>query len=143
MPSLTLELDNRLQIAERLAGDTWIVACLCAAWCDVCNSYRAGFNELAAQHPDKCIIWIDVEDQADVVGDLEIENFPTLLIQRNDTVAFFGTVQPDLRLTERLMLAQVEKSDAELHAEAGSSTEHKNWQLECNLRQRLNEAMGI
>src|SRR5918912_2653918 len=103
MASLTLELDNRAQLAASLTDDVWIVACLCAAWCDVCRQYRPVFEELAKLHPDKRFVWIDIEDQADVVGDLDVENFPTLLIQRGDIVAFFGTVQPELRQAHRLI----------------------------------------
>jgi thioredoxin-like negative regulator of GroEL len=142
MSSLTLELHNRAQLAGVLADDVWIVACLCAAWCDVCCQYRPGFDELAAQHPDKRFVWVDVEDQADVVGDLDVENFPTLLIQRGDIVTFFGTVQPELRQANRLILAQAEKSDLELRAEAFSNPERTAWQRNCNLRGRLSEALG-
>jgi thioredoxin 1 len=141
MPSLTLTLENRSLLTETLSGDAWIVACLCAAWCDVCRQYQPGFEQLAARHPDKHFIWIDIEDQADVVGDLDVENFPTLLIQRGDTVAFFGTVQPDLQQANRLVLAQAAKSDAELTAEAQNSSERRRWQLECNLRARLDESL--
>ncbi|MES2537549.1 MAG: thioredoxin family protein [Pseudomonadota bacterium] len=142
MSSLTLDLHNRARLSQTLTDDVWVVACLCAAWCDVCSQYRPGFDNLAAQHPDKIFVWVDVEDHADVVGDLDVENFPTLLIQRGDTVAFFGTVQPDPRQANRLLLAQVEKDTAELHAEAHSSTAREGWQRDCNLRLRLNEAGG-
>lgn len=142
MSSLTLEFVNRSLLAQALTDDVWVVACLCAAWCDVCSRYRPGFDELAARHPDKRFIWIDIEDQADVVGDLDVENFPTLLIQRGDTVAFFGAVQPDLRQANRLLLAQVDKTDAELRAEAAGSAEREAWQRNCNLRARLNETPG-
>src|SRR3954466_13018040 len=112
MASMTLQPANRASLAAALTDDVWVVVCLCAAWCDVCRQYRPGFEDLAARHPDKHFIWIDVEDQADVVGDLDVENFPTLLIQRGDTVAFFGAVQPELRQADRLLQAQVEKSEA-------------------------------
>jgi len=138
--SLSLESDNRPQIAALLADEQWVVACLCAAWCDACRSYRPNFDAWAEQHPDKHFIWIDIEDQADVVGDLDVENFPTLLIQRGDLVAFYGTVLPEVKLADRLLLAQVEKSDAELKAEANSSTDRKNWQKDCNLRQRISDS---
>jgi thioredoxin 1 len=141
MSSFTLESHNRIQLAQALTDDAWVVACLCAAWCDVCRQYRPGFDALAAQHPDKHFIWIDIEDQADVVGDLDVENFPTLLIQHGDTVAFFGTVQPDLRQANRLISVQAEKDGAELYSEARSSPERMAWQQDCNLRQRLKEAM--
>ena len=141
MSSLTLTLDNRAQVAEAISDDKWIVVCLCAAWCDVCNQYRPGFDQLAARHRDKHFIWIDIEDQADVVGDLDVENFPTLLIQRADTVAFFGTVQPEQHQANRLILAQAEKTDAELHTEALGTEERRNWQRECNIHSRLKDAL--
>lgn len=107
MHSLTLEHDNRDTVAAALAGDGWVVACLCAGWCGTCTTYRATFEALAARHPGLQFIWIDIEDQADVVGELDVENFPTLLIQRGDEVAFFGTMLPDAGTAERLIAAQV------------------------------------
>lgn len=139
MPSLLLETDNRPQIAALLADDRWVVACLCAAWCDVCRHYRTSFDAWADQHPDKHFLWIDIEDQADIVGDLDIDNFPTLLIQRGDMVAFFGTVVPDTKVANRLLLAQVEKSSEELQRGTQVNHAHREWQEQCNLRQRLTD----
>ncbi|MBC7453589.1 MAG: thioredoxin family protein [Massilia sp.] len=140
MHSLTLETDNRGAIARALAGDQWIVACLCANWCGTCASYRAAFELLAARHPETHFVWIDIEDQADVVGELDVENFPTLLIQRGDTVAFLGTVLPDAVLAERLLAAQVSISDEELARLAASSDERRTWQRAANLRTLLRAA---
>jgi thiol-disulfide isomerase/thioredoxin len=140
MHSLTLELDNRDQVAAALDGDDWIVACLCAAWCGTCGSYRDAFEALAARHPDKVFLWIDIEDQADVVGDLDVENFPTLLLQRGETVAFFGTVLPDPAVAERMVQAQVAQDDTEMARLAQSSEERRQWQRECNLRTLLRAA---
>ena len=137
MHSLTLNPENRAAVAAAVAGDRWIVACLCAAWCGTCGGYRAVFDALAARHPDKAFIWIDIEDQADVVGDLDVENFPTLLIQRHDLVAFFGTMLPDPALADRLVHAQAEFSDEELASLAVSTEERRRWQAECNLRKLL------
>jgi thioredoxin 1 len=142
MPASTLELDNRARLAQELADDGWLVACLCAAWCDVCREYRPGFDKLADQHPGTRFLWVDIEDQADLVGDLDVENFPTLLIQRGDTVAFYGTVQPDLHQAKLLLTAQMAKSSAELLAEAEGSAERRSWQQDCNLRQRLQAALN-
>lgn len=138
--AITLESHHQAQLAQWLDEDTWVVACLCAAWCDTCRAYRSSFDKLAGLHPDKRFVWIDIEDQADFIGDIDVENFPTLLIQRRDTVAFFGTVLPDMKLADRLIQAQADKSDAELHAEATSSAERANWQRDCNLRSRLHKA---
>jgi thioredoxin 1 len=137
MHSVTLNDDNRDAVAAAMAGDRWIVACLCAGWCGTCTSYRATFDQLAARHPDKFFVWIDIEDQAGVVGELDIENFPTLLIQRAEAVAFFGTVLPDAALAHRLVLAQAAHSESELAALAASNEERRGWQRDANLRALL------
>lgn len=140
MHSLTLSSDNRNDVAHALAGDRWVVACLCAAWCGTCTAYRATFAELAARHTDKLFLWVDIEDNADVVGDLDVENFPTLLIQHHDQVAFFGPMLPDVGLAHRLVQAQSAHSDAELAELTAASAERRNWQRDCNLRALLGAA---
>ncbi|KAB8062772.1 thioredoxin family protein [Janthinobacterium violaceinigrum] len=137
MHSLTLTSDNRADVAAALAGPRWTVACLCALWCGTCGSYRATFEELAARHPDTVFVWVDIEDQADVVGDLDIDNFPTLLIQHDDNVAFFGTVLPDGGLAHRMVQAQQALSGEELAALSTSTQERRDWQRDCNLRHLL------
>src|SRR5262245_30046650 len=110
MPLVTLDTKNRPDVLKTIEDDTWTIACLCAAWCDVCGEYRPRFEALAASHPEKQFLWVDVEDMADVVGDLDIDNFPTLPIQRADTVSFFGTVLPDPGQTNRLIAATAAKT---------------------------------
>ena len=140
MHSLTLDSTTRDQVVATLSGDGWTVACLCAAWCGTCSTYRATFEEIAARHPDKQFVWIDIEDQADMVGDLDVENFPTLLLQRGDTVAFFGTMVPDGGVADRLVQAQAEQSPQDLARLAASTDERRDWQRECNLRVLLGDA---
>lgn len=140
MHSLTLDHDNRTAVAAALADDRWIVACLCAAWCGTCTTYRATFEQIAARHPDQHFVWIDIEDQADVVGDLDVENFPTLLIQRGETVAFFGTVLPDAALAERLLASQLAHGDDDLARIAAGTEERRSWQRLANLRTLLDAA---
>ncbi len=137
MPSLFLKPDNFPQLSAALAHDQWVVACLCAAWCDVCKQYRAGFDAVADQHPHQQFVWIDIEDQADLVGDLDVENFPTILIQHGDIVVFYGTMLPEPRQVARLLQAQMERSHDELVREAASTPERRTWQNEYNLRTRL------
>jgi len=139
MPSITLQPENQLHLTQRMKDDVWVVACLCAAWCDVCTSYRPGFDELAAQHPDKLFIWIDIEDRADLVGDFDVDNFPTLLIQRGDDVMFYGTTMPDHRIAHRLITSHADKNEFELKIQAQSSAEYREWQLERNLRKALTQ----
>ena len=142
MSSLTLQPDNHATLKEWLTSTDWVIACLCAAWCDTCRSYRSAFDELAGKHPDKRFVWIDIEDEADIVGDIDVENFPTLLIQRGDAVAFFGTVLPDPKVADRLIQAQAGQSAAELRSAIQGNAERQQWQRECNLRLRLEEALN-
>lgn len=141
MPGITLEPDNYAALSESLTDDSWIVACLCAAWCGACREYRPGFFEAAERHPDVHFVWIDIEDQAEVVGDMDVDNFPTLLIQRGDIVTFFSPVHPDARQAERLLQAQTEQSVEELRKAAFSTPERIEWQENCNLRKLLRDAL--
>lgn len=139
MRSLFLVPENFPQLARALDEGRWVVACLCAAWCDVCKQYRQGFEALAAEHPEQQFVWIDIEDQADLLGDLDVENFPTILIQHRDIVVFYGTMLPEPRQVARLLEAQLSRDEDELRREASSSAERQQWQQECNLRSLLEQ----
>ncbi|MET1116041.1 MAG: thioredoxin family protein [Comamonas sp.] len=83
----------------------WLVVCLCAQWCGVCKQYRQGFEELAARHPQVRFVWLDIEDQEDVAGDLDIETFPSLLICDAQHARFLGPLLPQLPVLARLLLS--------------------------------------
>ena len=139
MSSLFLVPKNFSQLAAALEAGKWVVACLCAGWCDVCKQYRPGFEALSSEYPDHQFVWIDIEDQADLVGDLDVENFPTILMQHRDTVAFYGTMLPEPRQVARLLEAQATRSEDELRREAAGSPERQQWQRDCNLRVLLEQ----
>jgi thiol-disulfide isomerase/thioredoxin len=81
-----------------------LVACLCAAWCGSCRDYRATFDALAAQFAGAVdFAWIDVEDDADALGDVDVEDFPTLLIADAGGPRFVGAVTPQPGTAERLI----------------------------------------
>ena len=79
------------------------VTCLCALWCDSCGAYREGFFALAREFPQAEFRWLDVEDDADEVGDLEVENFPTIRVTRDNELLFHGTQLPIHAHLERLL----------------------------------------
>jgi thiol-disulfide isomerase/thioredoxin len=81
-----------------------LVACLCAQWCDSCREYRATFDALAARFGATAdFAWIDIEDEADALGDVDVENFPTLLIADAGGPRFLGPVTPQAQTAERLI----------------------------------------
>lgn len=82
------------------------VVCLCAAWCGTCREYEATFAELQKVMPGHRYRWIDIEDEADFVGDVDIETFPTLLVAHKGQVMFAGPVLPRLGDAQRLIEVQ-------------------------------------
>ena len=86
------------------------VVCLCAEWCGTCREYRETFAALQAEHPGHRYRWIDIEDEADAIGDIDIETFPTLLLACEGRVLFAGPVLPRLGDAQRLMAVQRERA---------------------------------
>jgi hypothetical protein len=87
---------------EGTSSRWWVIA-LCAEWCNVCREWRGTFNGTAASRPDLNFAWVDVEDEADAMGDLDIETFPTVLVGRGDEALFLGPVQPSAAQLQRLL----------------------------------------
>jgi thiol-disulfide isomerase/thioredoxin len=81
----------------------WRVVCLCAGWCGVCREYRSVFDALAVAHPQVRFDWVDVEDEEALVGDVDVETFPTLLIADARQAHFFGPLLPQAGVLERLL----------------------------------------
>lgn len=86
------------------------VACLCAQWCRTCDGYREVFDQVLLALDDARVqgMWVDVEDQADAMGAIDVENFPTLLMARGDEVLFFGPVTPHAQTLQRLIVAALQ-----------------------------------
>jgi thiol-disulfide isomerase/thioredoxin len=80
-----------------------VVLCFCAAWCDACKAYQPKFEALGQQHPDVCFIWIDIEDYPELLGDEDVENFPTIALLQGDEVRFLGTLLPHIEHLNRLI----------------------------------------
>ena len=82
-----------------------LVACLCAQWCGVCRDYTPVLKGVLADMGPAPLaaVWVDIEDQDEVVGDFDVENFPTLLLARHGQALFFGTVVPHAQTLQRLV----------------------------------------
>ena len=85
------------------AASGWWAVCLCANWCGTCRDYRALFDALAPAYPGVRFVWVDIEDEADVAGDLDVETFPTLLIADGQTARFLGPLLPQAGVLSRLI----------------------------------------
>lgn len=118
----------------------FLVACLCADWCGTCRDYQPGFLALAATFPQARFVWLDIENEADLLEELEemdVENFPTLLIQRRiesnhastpRPVLFFGVMLPHLQHLQRTLETFVVQTPAEALDYATRNPERLAWQ---------------
>ena len=82
---------------DSMAGEeqpTLWVACLCAAWCGVCRDWLPMFTAQARVHPHLRFAWVDVEDEHEAMGEVDIETFPTLLVARGDQVLYLAPIPP-------------------------------------------------
>ncbi|HQR54603.1 MAG TPA: thioredoxin family protein [Burkholderiaceae bacterium] len=85
------------------AASDWAVVALCAEWCGTCRDYRPLLAARASAMPDEVHLWVDIEDDADQLGDLDIETFPTLLVLHRGRPLFFGPVLPQIDVVDRLL----------------------------------------
>jgi len=93
------------------------LACLCAAWCRLCDDYASVLARVLAEPTLRDIAirphWIDIEDEAELVGDIDVETFPTLvLIGPQGLVRFAGPVAPHADTLRRLLLAAAAQTAA-------------------------------
>ena len=93
-----------------VAGADRVAVCLCAAWCDTCTAYRPVFERAAGDFSDARFVWLDIEDHESLLGSLDIENFPTLLVAVEGEVRFFGTLTPQPEMLARLLRASFEEA---------------------------------
>jgi thioredoxin reductase (NADPH) len=96
------------------AGDArrLVVVSLCAAWCDTCTQFRAAYERIAAARPQMTFVWLDIEDDASICGDIDVENFPTLAVFRGASPVHFGVSLPHEATVARLVDAL---SDGDAH----------------------------
>ncbi|MEO6984126.1 MAG: thioredoxin family protein [Paralcaligenes sp.] len=99
-------LSSRLEAFEGL-----VIVCYCAQWCDTCKKYEDGFQHLASEYPQHIFVWIDIEENPDMLGDEDVENFPTVSVQNTQGHRFFGTLMPHIRHLARL-IDQIEANAA-------------------------------
>jgi thioredoxin 1 len=98
-----------------------LVACLCAQWCGVCRDYAPLMRATLAgfEAGQLAVKWVDIEDHSEVLGDLDVQNFPTVLIARGDTPLFLGTVTPHAQTLQRLVHNALAGDMAALPEDAG------------------------
>lgn len=65
-----------------------------------------------ADHPQSRFVWLDIEDEADLLEPLDVENFPTVLIGAGLDPRFFGVIGPQVAVLERMVRMTLQDSSA-------------------------------
>lgn len=82
-----------------------LVLFLCAGWCGTCISFKDTVSEVQAIFPHVMFVWLDIEDDSAVVGDVDIVNFPTLAVFRHGVPVHYGVSLPHQGVVKRLLNA--------------------------------------
>ena len=90
----------RKQLAR---NDGLLIVCYCAAWCDTCRDYQPDFTTLSDKWPAHTFVWIDIEDDPELLDDYDVDDFPTILIQTSSGNVFFGAQLPYISHLDRLI----------------------------------------
>jgi thioredoxin 1 len=113
MTVLTARDRDREAILQAFADPArLVVVSLCAAWCDTCTQFRAACERLAQARPHATFVWLDIEDDAAIAGDIDVENFPTLAIYRGRSPLHFGVSLPHETTVGRLIDALADGAPA-------------------------------
>lgn len=72
-----------------IAADVWVV-CLCAEWCHVCRDLQPVFSHMRQRLPEVRWVWLDIEDHAEALGEMDLTTFPTYLIGSDRGVLQFA-----------------------------------------------------
>jgi thioredoxin 1 len=103
----------------RMPVATIHIACLCAAWCRLCDDYAPQFEQVTGELVSAGVPvhrhWIDIEDEAELVGDFDVETFPTIVIVDAQHVRFAGPLTPQADTLRRLLRATVQDTAAGAH----------------------------
>jgi len=94
----------------RFADDALMVVCLCAAWCDSCRQFRDVYGAIAAADPRTIYVWLDIEDDESLIGDFDIETFPTLAVYRGARLLHVGASLPQAANVSRVIAAAASRA---------------------------------
>lgn len=111
---LTTSNEDAPRLASSLDEREFLIVGLCAAWCDTCVEFRSAFESLASTHANWAFVWLDVEDDAHLAGDIDIDDFPTLALFHRARLLHYGASLPQQGVVARLLSI--------LHAESGTAS---------------------
>lgn len=94
---------SRIQTVSLMHPPLLVIVC-CAQWCGVCREFKQPLQDLASRVPQHQFIWIDVEDTDLWEDEIDIENFPTVLVVDQGGQQYFcGPIEPHIRALQKLV----------------------------------------
>ena len=103
MPILSPPVDPALLHGAAGEPARLVVVALCAGWCNTCGEFRATLEQIAREQRTTTFVWLDIEDDAALCGDVDVEDFPTIAAFRGDQVLHYGTALPRRAVFTRLL----------------------------------------
>jgi thiol-disulfide isomerase/thioredoxin len=99
----------------------YVAIFLCARWCSVCRDFFLSCKTTAArysqQYPDTFFLYLDIEEDENITGDIDVDNFPTLLVFRNETLLHFKPIiAREEAMIQNLQILRGQKSTLSLPA---------------------------
>lgn len=107
MPSalFTTQPSHQRDLRRALDERPMLIVGLCAAWCRTCDDFRTTFEAIAVEHADATFVWLDIEDDAALLDEVDVDDFPTLCIYHDARLVHFGVSLPQRAVVRRLIEA--------------------------------------
>ncbi len=91
-------------LQQRLAQDQGLrVVSYCAAWCRACQAWQTIFQDMAEATPAWTFIWVDIEDSPAWLGDEDVEDFPSIMLETGGYTRLWGVQLPYREHLQRLL----------------------------------------
>ncbi len=85
-----------------------IIWCLCADWCVICREFKTAFLNMQSEQPEHEWRWTDIEDHDEVLSDIDVQGFPSIVIWNSTGQwCFAGTIEPRMDTLLRLIRASL------------------------------------
>lgn len=110
-PVFTTTPEDAAALSRSLGARPFVIVGFCAAWCNSCSEFRNGFERVAEGRPDGTFVWLDIEDDAALTGEIDVEDFPTIAVYHERRLLHFGVSLPQPAVLSRLLGALSAASD--------------------------------